>query len=78
MEPLPCKEQKCILLPACVRRREITCEILIKWFYTEDTIYDMNTWKIVHRVLPNLTKVNPETKVDIRSTFSLEILPLKN
>ena len=58
---IPCRENKCILLPICKNKFEIECQILAD-FYGKETggTYDSraDVWDDIEKTLPKLIEVH--------------------
>jgi len=56
MKTLPCKQ--CLKYPICKFRRTIFCTDLLKAFEAIEKESNINPWRIVEQMLPNLTDID--------------------
>ena len=58
---MPCKENKCILLPICKGKFEIECKQLATYYgYKTDHTYipGHDIWESIEKILPNLLEIH--------------------
>jgi hypothetical protein len=67
MIPLPCKENKCLLYPACASKRDINCDLLRTYYHrsvvasaeadTSDPTASQTMWEVLKNVFPNMSSL---------------------
>jgi hypothetical protein len=70
MNHIPCKQNKCLLYPACISRSHIYCYKLYNYFdsLTQTTPSKGHQWDLIHLTLKRVTMIYPYDK-EIKDPF---------